>query len=197
VAAANWAGTPNPFVRAGASGCKTGRFSDYAVGGARGEVWEKTGTLTEVVSSGNDKKATGSSTETHCVISGSAGPWWDRWQYGHRASSAALWQSKSLTTTVENASSASSASEIPRIRIVFRKLILVKPNYAIETPIIVTRCKTRVKRWLGLARNSNDYSGTSTWVPTPAARLPLLRPFRTAPGLQKIRGTAARSAQPQ
>ena len=182
VAAAKWAGAPNPSFRAGASICKSGRFSCYAAGGARGALWEKAKTVTTVASSVNGRKAIGSRTETHCVTSGSAGAWWDRWQYGHRASSDALWQSKSLTTTVENASSASSASEIPRTRTVFRTVILIDPSCAIETPLIVTRRKNRVKYCLGLTPYSNDYSGTSTCVPTLAARLLLSPPFRTAPG---------------
>jgi len=65
-------------------------FIFYAAGGARGAVRDRTWIVTGAASSGKGSEATGSSLETIGVISGSAGAWCARWQYGHRVSSAAL-----------------------------------------------------------------------------------------------------------
>ena len=99
------------------------READYAEGGAREAMFRQTGETAGAESSGSGKLATGKSTATLCPVSGCAATWWPRWQYGHCASFTESWWCQPLTTTVEKTSSASSASETPRTRIVFRTVI--------------------------------------------------------------------------
>ena len=97
----------------------------YAAGGARGVVCEKTGRVAGMASSGSGREATSKSTATHWAISGCAAVWWPSWQYGHWASLAESGLCQWLTAAVANTSRATSASETPSMRIIFRTFIPV------------------------------------------------------------------------